>query len=94
MVNSFFLGTTPRGVVMSLVNLFFGCWHRNYSFPRTAKGSRRSGAAAQTGTYVVCLDCGKEFAYDWQEMKIVTSAPRRSKVTSISESVTSLAKTA
>jgi hypothetical protein len=24
-----------------------------------------------TGTYVVCLDCGKEFAYDWQEMRVV-----------------------
>jgi hypothetical protein len=23
------------------------------------------------GTYVVCLDCGKEFRYDWHEMKIV-----------------------
>ena len=26
-----------------------------------------------TGTYVVCLACGKEFAYDWQAMKIVRS---------------------
>ena len=25
-----------------------------------------------TGTYVVCLDCGKEFAYDWQSMKVVS----------------------
>jgi hypothetical protein len=24
---------------------------------------------------VVCLDCGKEFAYDWQQMKVV-SPPR------------------
>jgi hypothetical protein len=22
------------------------------------------------GTYVVCLDCGQEFGYDWQEMRI------------------------
>jgi hypothetical protein len=28
-------------------------------------------AAQTTGTYVVCLDCGKEFAYDWQAMKVV-----------------------
>lgn len=21
-------------------------------------------------TYVVCLDCGKEFAYDWDEMRL------------------------
>lgn len=79
---------------MSLVNLFFGCWHRNYSFPMTTRGSRRSTAAARTGTYVVCLDCGKEFAYDWQEMKILTSTPSASKVNSISDPATSLAKTA
>jgi hypothetical protein len=24
----------------------------------------------RNGTYVVCLDCGKEFDYDWQEMRI------------------------
>jgi hypothetical protein len=41
------------------------------SFPLTTKrGQRRSPAASQTGTYVVCLDCGKEFAYDWQEMRM------------------------
>ena len=62
---------------MSLVEMFFGCWHKNYSFPITAKrGQRRSPAAQLTGTYVVCLDCGKEFAYDWQEMKVITSPPK------------------
>jgi hypothetical protein len=79
---------------MSLVNLLFGCWHKHYSFPITARGSRRSQAAAVTGTYVVCLDCGKEFPYDWQEMKIVTSTPSQAKVRSIAEPVGSLAKTA
>ncbi len=50
----------------------FGCWHSHLSFPITAKrGPRRNTAASLTGTYVVCLDCGKEFAYDWREMKIV-----------------------
>jgi predicted protein tyrosine phosphatase len=39
---------------------------------------RRNQAAALTGTYVVCLDCGKEFAYDWQEMKVVSGTQRRS----------------
>ena len=23
-----------------------------------------------SGAYVACLDCGKEFAYNWQEMRI------------------------
>jgi len=61
-------------MITSLVDMFFGCWHRNYSFPITSrKGQRRTGAAALTGTYVVCLDCGKEFPYDWQEMKVLGS---------------------
>jgi hypothetical protein len=56
----------------------FGCWHSHYSFPITAKpGVRRSKAASLTGTYVVCLDCGKEFAYDWQEMRVVSDAHGR-----------------
>jgi len=24
----------------------------------------------------VCLDCGREFGYDWREMKIMGSQPR------------------
>jgi hypothetical protein len=57
-----------------LLDAFFGCWHNNLSFPLTARsGSRRNAAASLTGTYVVCLDCGREFAYDWREMKIVDS---------------------
>lgn len=55
-----------------LFEFFFGCTHSNYSFPITAKGANRGIAAAgPTGTYVVCLDCGKEFAYDWETMKVV-----------------------
>jgi len=49
----------------------FGCWHSRYSFPITVKAGLRRGAASRTGTYVVCLDCGKELSYDWQEMRIV-----------------------
>jgi hypothetical protein len=60
-----------------LLDAFFGCWHNHLSFPITVKSnsrySRRTPAASLTGTYVVCLDCGKEFAYDWREMKIVDS---------------------
>lgn len=56
-----------------VVDMFFGCWHKRYSFPITARaGQRRSEAALPTGTYVVCLDCGKEFPYDWKTMKIVS----------------------
>jgi hypothetical protein len=58
----------------SLLNVLFGCTHRNMSFPLTVKpGQRRSEAASVTGTYVVCLKCGKEFPYDWATMKVVSA---------------------
>jgi hypothetical protein len=64
----------------SLLDMLFGCWHKNLSFPITKRaGQRRTQASSVTGTYVVCLDCGKEFAYDWKEMRIVDGQPRRSK---------------
>jgi hypothetical protein len=59
-------------MLTTFVDALFGCWHKNYSFPiSTRRGQRRSPAASVTGTYVVCLDCGKEFPYDWQEMKVI-----------------------
>jgi hypothetical protein len=58
-----------------LLDAFFGCSHDRFSFPLTVrKGSRRSAAASVTGTYVVCLDCGKELGYDWKEMKVLRSS--------------------
>ena len=52
---------------------FFGCAHSKYSFPRTLrKGMRRGQAAAITGTYVVCLDCGSELPYDWEQMCVLS----------------------
>ena len=57
---------------LNLIDLVFGCWHRHLSFPISAKpGQRRSEAARATGTYVVCLDCGKEFSYDWEQMRVI-----------------------
>jgi hypothetical protein len=65
---------------MSLFDLVFGCSHKHCSFPITVRGKlRRSEAASVTGTYVVCLDCGKEFAYDWQEMRVIRSEPEGGK---------------
>ena len=61
----------------------FGCWHGRYSFPITVKKGRRSPAAFPTGTYIVCLDCGKEFPYDWMQMKIVAPDTGRVPVVSL-----------
>lgn len=65
---------------MGLYDLLFGCSHKRCSFPMTVRGKlRRSTAAAfATGTYVVCLDCGKEFPYDWNEMRMVAPTPQAS----------------
>jgi hypothetical protein len=57
-----------------LMDAMFGCRHARYSFPITVRpGSRRTQTVQRAGTYVACLDCGREFRYDWQEMKIVGS---------------------
>ena len=56
-------------MLTKMINAMFGCRHARYSFPITMKSARR-GTVSRTGTYVVCLDCGREFAYDWQEMRV------------------------
>lgn len=59
-------------MIAKFLDAIFGCWHQHYSFPITVRsGVRRSPAASLTGTYVVCLDCGKELPYDWKAMRIV-----------------------
>lgn len=62
-------------MIAKLVDAMFGCRHSNYSFPITTKlALRRTAAAAMTGTYVVCLDCGTELPYDWSEMHVLVTA--------------------
>lgn len=61
-------------MIAQLFDTFFGCKHSHFSFPISIRpASRRNSAAKLTGTYVACLDCGREFPYDWQEMKVITS---------------------
>lgn len=65
------IGRGPK-MLNSLMNLMFGCPHRHTTFPITP--ARKTGYAQPGGprhsTYVVCLDCGQEFDYDWTEMRI------------------------
>ena len=67
-----------------LLNAVFGCWHLRYSFPMTLRPGSGRRKASVTGTYVVCLECGKELPYDWNEMKIADAAEER---TSLATSV-------
>ncbi|MGA8272003.1 MAG: hypothetical protein WB919_10645 [Candidatus Sulfotelmatobacter sp.] len=60
------------------IDVIFGCRHSRYSFPVTPRvTARRPQAGLLTGTYVACLDCGREFPYDWQEMKVITSTAEK-----------------
>jgi hypothetical protein len=57
------------------------CRHRNTSQPFAAAAAARSAPGSSwdsvgTGArhYVVCLDCGRKFDYDWQQMRIIRTA--------------------
>jgi hypothetical protein len=50
-----------------VANLLFRCPHRRLTRPITpvSKPGVPSGE-----TYVVCLECGKQFYYDWEKMRL------------------------
>jgi len=57
--------------------LHIACPHHHTSKPFAAavgNDSRSEWGSVGNGPehYVVCLDCGKKFAYDWANMHIVT----------------------
>jgi hypothetical protein len=54
-------------VIDSLFNVFFRCGHPRTSFPR--RPAAKPGEPGEE-MYVVCLDCGKRFRYDWERMRI------------------------
>lgn len=58
----------------SILERVFGCSHRTTTFPltpaRKVTGQPARAMGDRYGTYVVCLDCGREFAYDWNAMRV------------------------
>jgi hypothetical protein len=57
------------------MRLWFGCYHRNLGFPITRPSKQRQlGRLADT--YVVCLDCGHEMPYSWNEMRVIKERRR------------------
>jgi hypothetical protein len=54
-------------VIDSIVNLIFRCPHSRLTRPVTPV---TKVGVPHTQTYVVCLDCGKQFAYDLREMRV------------------------
>ena len=55
------------------------CRHSNLSKPFSAASSRRDSGQSdwesvsnnKSAPYVVCLDCGKHFGYDWSRMQVM-----------------------
>jgi len=54
-------------MIDSLLNLLFRCSHKRLSRPVTPV-TRPGQVPAET--YVVCLDCGKQFSYDARNMRL------------------------
>lgn len=48
--------------MVKLLRLFLGaCAHNRTTFPQRSRGARMA--------HVTCLDCGREFEYDWNAMR-------------------------
>ncbi len=62
----------------SILSAIFGCSHGRTTFPITPGRKPVSAGAHRHGTYVVCLDCGQEFSYNWDEMRVGEPVGRRS----------------
>ncbi len=59
-----------------LVSLLPRCRHRKVGPLITLRpGDKRTGVPALTGTCFVCVKCGKQFAYDWDQMKAIDPGP-------------------
>ena len=54
-------------MIDTVLNLLFRCAHRRLTRPVSPVSKV---GVPHRGTYVVCLDCGKQFAYDLKEMRI------------------------
>jgi hypothetical protein len=78
-------------MISNLIDSLFGCSHKRITFPITIKHAQRAKTEAPAGTYVVCLDCGGEFDYDWKLMKILG---RRDLVATVPEAAPAEAVTA
>jgi hypothetical protein len=59
-------------MIDTIANLLFRCSHQRLTRPLSAV--TKTGEP-RGGTYVVCLDCGKQFPYDVGNMQIGKAAP-------------------
>lgn len=50
-----------------LLDWLFGCTHARYTWPQ----ARYNKHGQAVGAYICCLQCGREFEYDWTNMCII-----------------------
>lgn len=63
------------GLFKMVLSPFVRCWHLKRGPLITLRPDQeRIGIAGLTGTYCVCLRCGQQFAYDWEQMKFIDAA--------------------
>ena len=61
-----------RVLLVGLADWLFGCAHRRTTFPMTlrARASVNGQPSTHSETYIVCLECGRYFAYNWTTMRM------------------------
>jgi hypothetical protein len=69
-------------VFRSTIDSLFGCGHKRITFPQTPARDTPYSTGQRHRTYVVCLECGREFRYDWIQMTIGQPLPVRQYATS------------
>ena len=68
-------------MVKGFLRIFFRCRHKHISQPFPAEMAHAGSSSIDwdpmqpitSNHYVVCLDCGKRFSYDWTKMQVVKS---------------------
>jgi hypothetical protein len=71
------VANSARMRLLGIAGWLHGCSHRRKTFPFTPLPARRRNAGVRAETYVVCLDCGRHFAYDWTTMRLARQRPAR-----------------
>jgi hypothetical protein len=55
----------------NLLDCLYGCSHRRTSFPITLRMTVNGQQSRHAETYIVCVECGRQFGYDWATMRTV-----------------------
>ena len=60
-------------MIDTIWNLLFRCQHRRTTFPLSPVRKKGDPTPAAE-MYVVCLECGRQFTYDWENMRLGKTA--------------------